>query len=338
MEGAQFTPVNSFNARAFVERQCALWDTARYNFEALSQVKEREFCIDGDWIRLQFNPARLTSSTARIDDISIHEKPCFLCESNRPPEQLAITLPEGYEILTNPYPILPYHLTIPSQFHQPQAIERRLGIMLQLARELDDFVIFYNGPRCGASIPGHCHFQAGSKQILPIEKEDFFLKEDARPSVVASYHSAALRLYPFYSRPFFEIRSSEEIPAVYLFSLVYDGLQEYQHAKKLPNNPTDSLPHMPETCEPKMNILLWFVAGEWVIYIFPRIRHRPLCYDAPGDQNILLSPGAVDMGGLFAIPQKRDFDKITPGDMEQMLSEVCFSAEQMNDILKLIKR
>lgn len=338
MGDVQFTPVNSNTIRAFVDRQCILWDTAHYNFEALAQVKERVLNVRGSRVKLQFNAARITSSSARIDTASLSERPCFLCAANRPSEQQAIPLPEGYEILTNPYPILPYHLTIPSLAHQPQAIGRRLGFMLQLARQLDEFVVFYNGPRCGASIPDHSHFQAGSKGVLPIEGETFFSEQDARPPVVAIYQSATLRAYPFYSRPFFEIRSSEEIATVYLFSLVYDALEAYaaRQAAKTPEG--ESLPAGGDDEEPMMNLLVWFVKGEWVVVIFPRARHRPLCYEAPGDQNILLSPGAVDMGGLFAVPQKRDFDKITQGDMEQILSEVCFSPEQMEAVVELIKR
>lgn len=338
MEGVQFTPVNSKAIRSFVDRQCALWDTARYNFEALAQVKERELKVGGSLAKLQFNPARITSSSARVDAVSLSERLCFLCAENRPSEQQTVPLSNGYEILTNPYPILPYHLTIPSLVHQPQAIARRLGIMLQLASQLDEFVIFYNGPRSGASIPGHTHFQAGSKEVLPIEKERFFWEKNARSPVVASYQSAVLRAYPFYSRPFFEIRSSEEIAAVYLFSLVYDALEEYA-AKGAAVLSADGRPLAKNSDEePMMNLLVWFVKGEWVVYLFPRARHRPYCYEATGDQNILLSPGAVDMGGLFAVPQKRDFDKITPGDMEQIMSEVCFSPEQIEQVLEIIKR
>ncbi len=328
MNTIQAHELNSKLIPRFVERQCALWDTARYNIEALAQVKERTLNVGESSVKLQFNPARITSSTARIDTYAIQERKCFLCAANRPPEQYSIAFPKGYEILVNPYPILPLHLTIVLEEHQPQAIARRLGVMLQLAHKLEDFVIFYNGPRCGASAPDHTHFQAGSKGILPIEFEEFFAKPKARGPEIAQYQSASLRIYPHYSRPFFEIHSTEEISATYLFSLVYDALAQYTSAKM----------GQPSEEEPMMNLLVWYTKGEWVIYLFPRARHRPLCYDAQGDQHILLSPGAVDMGGLFAVPQKRDFDKITPGDMEQILSEVCFSAAQIEEIVTLIRQ
>ena len=42
--------------------------------------------------------------------------------------------------------------------------------MLELSEVLEDFTVFANGPKCGASAPDHFHFQAGMKGFLPIEK------------------------------------------------------------------------------------------------------------------------------------------------------------------------
>ena len=43
--------------------------------------------------------------------------------------------------------------------------------MLRLAEALPEYVVFYNGPQCGASAPDHLHFQAGNRGFLPIESD-----------------------------------------------------------------------------------------------------------------------------------------------------------------------
>lgn len=317
--------INSEIARALVEQQCNTWDTAHTNFEAISQVKTREISLTNyieQPARLQFNPARILSSAAKIDTLSLAERPCFLCANNRPKAQLCVPFMNDYEILVNPYPIFPYHLTIPAIHHQPQRIERRLGIMLQLAQQLNEFVIFYNGPKCGASAPDHAHFQAGNQGILPIEQEPFFEKKGELPPIISEYQEATLRSFSQYSRPFFEIRATKETGIIYLFSILYNALEiETGKAEE----------------EPMMNLLVWHKKSEWIVLLFPRTKHRPNCYEAIGEDNISLSPGCVDMGGLFAISQKKDFDKITASDLESILGEICYSPEKMHAVTTHLK-
>jgi hypothetical protein len=147
------------------------WDLARSAYQALRQVKTRTLLVDGLPYQVQFNPARITSSAAKVDPQSIRQRPCFLCAAHRPPEQKGVLFDDRYTLLVNPYPIFPRHLTIPALEHTPQRIAGRFPDLLRLARELDDFVLFYNGPQCGASAPDHFHFQAGSKGFLPIQSE-----------------------------------------------------------------------------------------------------------------------------------------------------------------------
>ena len=152
------------------KEQLIEWDLAKNNYKALEQVKVKTLSVEGREYIVQFNPARITSSTAKVDAQSILERMCFLCTENRPPEQIGIPFNGHYTILINPYPIFPRHLTIPLIEHTPQLIASRFGDMLDLAQQLDDYVVFYNGPKCGASAPDHFHFQAGNKGFLPIEK------------------------------------------------------------------------------------------------------------------------------------------------------------------------
>lgn len=155
------------DAAAFITAQRAEWPLAARNFDALDGVEVRSIAMPGMDIKVQFNPARIVSSGAKVDARSLAERPCFLCGKNRPAEQRGIDW-RGYTVLVNPFPIFPRHLTIPAVGHTPQRIQGRVADMLALAAELPGYTVFYNGPRCGASAPDHMHFQAGNSDFLPI--------------------------------------------------------------------------------------------------------------------------------------------------------------------------
>ena len=153
------------------QEQLNAWELAKNNYKALEQARVKTLDVEGRRYIVQFNPARIVSSSANVDGQSISRRPCFLCSANRPVEQKGVIFNDSYTILVNPYPIFPRHFTIPSNEHTPQLIASRFGDMLDLAQQLDDEVVFYNGPKCGASAPDHFHFQAGSKGFLPIEND-----------------------------------------------------------------------------------------------------------------------------------------------------------------------
>ena len=148
----------------FYDEQLREWPLARNNHEALAQVWSRELTSDklSTPLRVQCNPARIVSTGASIDKASIAARPCFLCAANRPKEQRALPLNEDFEWLVNPYPILPHHYTIAAKRHRPQRILDAYDAMIQATLELpEEYVVFYNGPKCGASAPDHLHLQAG---------------------------------------------------------------------------------------------------------------------------------------------------------------------------------
>jgi hypothetical protein len=153
----------SQKVRELFEDQFRDWALARDNYHQLDEVRVRRVSFPGYNISVQFNPGRITSSAAKVDAKSIEARPCFLCEKNRPAEQQGIPIEDGYIILINPFPIFRRHLTIVSGSHTPQRIAGNFGTMLALARSLPEYVIFYNGPQCGASAPDHLHFQAGNR-------------------------------------------------------------------------------------------------------------------------------------------------------------------------------
>ena len=263
------------------DEQLSNWELARENYKSLGQVKVKTLiAADGQEYKVQFNPARIVSSAAKVDARSIRERKCFLCAENRPPEQKGISFNDRYTILVNPYPIFPRHLTIPAIEHTPQRIASRFGDMLDLARQLDDFTIFYNGPKCGASAPDHFHFQAGNKGFLPIEND-------------RNKHNAIC----------IESGNKEEI------------IERFQRIE-------DSLPLQAGDLEPMMNILVWYENARWMVCIFPRKKHRPACYNAEGEANLLISPASVDLGGVFITPLEKDFRKITANDIIRILDEI----------------
>ena len=161
----------------FFHNQLNQWQDVAKRFEELKGVQTREV---GSALA-QFNPARLVSTGAKIDKATLAKRPCFLCEKNRPVEQIVLPFGEGFDILVNPFPILPVHFTIPSRHHQLQAIAENYVQIHRLLRAYPQLMVFYNGPKCGASAPDHLHFQAGTSGILPLQRDWQRLYETSVP-------------------------------------------------------------------------------------------------------------------------------------------------------------
>lgn len=296
--------------------QLVSWETARNNYAALSGVQVKELNVNGILYKVQFNPARIVSSGAKVDAKSIKERKCFLCPANLPAEQKGIPFEGHYNILVNPFPIFPRHLTIPETAHVNQRISPRFGDMLDLAQQLTDYTIFYNGPKCGASAPDHAHFQAGNKGFMPIEQS----WRELVAGKVADYGQTTLWHLNDTPRTTLVIESADRKTAIKLFDIVYH-----------------SLDIQPGEDEPMMNVLGMYEAGKWIVFIFPRAKHRPACYTAEGDANLLSSPASVDLGGVFITPVEKDFIKITAEDIAQILGEVCLSPTDFQKVRQRIK-
>ncbi|MBK5196535.1 MAG: DUF4922 domain-containing protein [Proteiniphilum sp.] len=149
------------------------WEQLRDAVGQLDSIREKDLSWGERFtVRVQFNPARMASTAARIDKGAIEKRPCFLCEANRPLIQRGVPFLGKYIILCNPFPILRNHITIPIHSHVPQRIRNKTGDMLTLAEELPDYIVFYNGPKCGASAPDHFHLQAGLKTALLLQGDN----------------------------------------------------------------------------------------------------------------------------------------------------------------------
>jgi len=300
----------SHKVRELFNSQLTEWSQARDSYRQLDNVRVRELSFTGYTIAVQFNPGRITSSAAKVDARSIEARPCFLCENNRPPEQKGVPFSDDFIILINPFPIFRRHLTIVSGSHTPQRIAGSFGTMLSLARALPEYVIFYNGPQCGASAPDHLHFQAGNRGFLPVEK-DFGNPLLSTKALTA--RSTETWLWRGYGRGMVTLKGTDESEIAVLFDNFYEGF-----ARSQPDRP-----------EPMLNILAYHTGNEWIVHIMPRRVHRPACYFAEGDEKILLSPASVDLGGVFITPREEDFTKITDTDIADILTEVCLSEEEV---------
>ena len=293
------------DAAAFITAQRAEWPLAARNFEALEGVEVRSIAMPGMDIKVQFNPARIVSSGAKVDARSLAERPCFLCEKNRPAEQRGIEW-RGYTVLVNPFPIFPRHLTIPAVGHTPQRIQGRVADMLALAAELPGYTVFYNGPRCGASAPDHMHFQAGNSDFLPI-----WQALDAAPLRTVADDGAGTKLSVCTALPVnvFVVDAATPEAGERMFERLYRVLPEGEE-------------------EPMMNLL---AAGSRLVVV-PRKRHRPSFYGTEGEGCMLLSPASVDMGGAFITPRREDFDRLDAQLLTRVFDELCLDTEQIEEI------
>ena len=68
------------------------------------------------------------------------------------------------------------------------------------------------------------------------------------------------------------------------------------------------------------------------LVIFPRRKHRPACY-GEGEGRLLLSPGAVDMGGLWAVPERKDFDTLDAETIQALYDELCMTRQDLAPVI-----
>lgn len=307
----------STQAKQLIREQRVEWDLAGKNYEGLKKTKVKSFTFDNFSTDIQFNPERIISSSAKVDHQSIEKRPCFLCQKNLPPQQRGIGFDNEYNVLVNPFPIFPEHLTIPNFAHTNQRIIGNFGSMLDLTAGLNDFTLFYNGPKCGASAPDHLHFQAGIKGFLPIEKE---FKEGKCCQKIKQTGEVSISTWLDYLRGIITLQSKSKNSLVESFNRIYSKLEVMNVGEE----------------EPMLNILSTYENGEWIVHIFPRILHRPKQYFESGEKQILLSPASVDMGGVLIIPREEDFIKITKEDVSDIFRQVCMDSDIIMEIIEQI--
>ena len=300
----------------FFQSEKKNWPDAAARYEALNGVQTKvlaegqelsTFNFQLSTFTAQWNPARMISTGANISKQAIEKRPCFLCDSNRPAEQHALPVMQQYQLLVNPFPILPKHFTIPAREHTPQAIKGRFQDLFKIAKQMPDYMVFYNGPLCGASCPDHMHLQAGSRGIAPLERDwERIYEPKLKP------FAEGISLLTDYACPVLVIRTADVAEAQKSFERIYNTLPLHEGES-----------------EPRMNIVCWKQGEQVVTLVFPRAKHRPACYFAQGEEQLLVSPGALDMCGLLITPREEDFRKLTYEMAADILREVSLKVESL---------
>ena len=305
------------DVNAFFENQLQLWPDAANRYDALADVK---MCDLGNGLFLQYNPARAVSAAAKVDDASLAARPCFLCAANRPTEQVSKVLLGTLELLVNPYPILPFHFTLPTVSHTPQLLKPMYADMLHLAGSWPGSAVFYNGAKCGASAPDHAHLQAVRCADVPllgaVAGDVLALGEP-----LCAADGGCIYNVKGYAVPFFMIKAETVSRSVALFGQLLMAM-----------------PTVDGEAEPRMNVVGYYSPdGAFVSVVLPRASHRPECYFANDASHRLVSPGALDMAGLIVTPRSVDFESITADEAVALLQEVALSQSDVDAVVIKLK-
>ncbi|MCP4713656.1 MAG: DUF4922 domain-containing protein [Deltaproteobacteria bacterium] len=307
---------------ALIRQQCAGWPALQQARQGLEQRCLRTVRLADTDVVLQCNPQRAKSATAAVDKASIEKRPCFLCPDNLYPLQKALLYQGDWLILNNPFPIFYDHLVVSHADHLPQRIETALPAMFAFVRDLDyRYSVFYNGPACGASAPDHLHFQACPAGELPLMAQLMRFNDTDSAAMQVSGSDAHGRGHWFVCeldrRALFVCRSAEPL-------LLVEQVRQV-------------LSYLGQGCgsaqEPMVNVVIGGSPERMLAVVMPRKAHRPACYFAEGAGQLLVSPGAVDVGGLVILPRREDYESMTAEMVEQIFSEVCWGREVFSDFM-----
>jgi hypothetical protein len=280
------------------KRQVLAWPQLARGIEGLARAQTRTVRIAWFDILIRHIPHRVGSTTAPVDRDSVARRPCFLCAGNLPPEEEGVQFEADFTIYCNPFPIVDHHLTIAHKQHGLQRIANQFASMLNLAAALSGYFVIYNGPECGASAPDHMHFQAGSRELLPIEKDTAGLTGLTVPN---------------YGRNVFLFRGRERSALIDRMDRTIDLLAETTGKRT----------------EPLVNIAAFHERGEWVSYLFPRGKHRPQVFHTG---ELTVSPASIDLCGIFVVPLAHDFERITADAIAAIFREVTLPDDQFREV------
>ena len=298
------------------------WELMKKNYNTLKNIQTKSFWFDGFKLKVQFNPERIKSTSAEVDEKSVKSRECFLCIENLPEKQKGILIGNDFIILCNPYPIFPQHFTIAASDHKPQSISESFSEFLDIVRLLSPkYTLVYNGPACGASAPDHLHFQAGTKNFIPIEDDIQQLKNDFGKIVqedefiTTTFIDDGLRKLIF-------IESTEQKMIRKSFGKIFEKLKELSKIEP----------------EPMMNLLCNYDEEfGWSLIIFLRSKHRPECFYKNDPDRILISPAAIDLGGVVVTPREEDFIRTDKDFLQKIFSEVSLDNKTFSLLAKKVK-
>jgi ATP adenylyltransferase/5',5'''-P-1,P-4-tetraphosphate phosphorylase II len=309
-------------AKRLFELQSQDWPMLKTGFKSLEEVKSKTFQFDGFKIKAQFNSGRITSTSAKVDPKTIRERKCFLCKENLPEEQRGILHYDNYIILCNPFPIFPLHFTLTYKAHIPQRIIDTFSNMLNLSKDISKYYsVIYNGPGCGASAPDHLHFQAGNKYFMPIDDEFHQIKNEYGKEIFEDDNLSVFAIDDGL-RKFVSIESLNKQTIVNTFNIFYKAYSELMNEKQ----------------EPMINLVSYYEEEYgWRIIIFLRAKHRPAIFFAEDKEKMLVSPAAIDLGGICVFPREEDFDRITKEKIVDIFKEVFVDTVTLKKLSSAIK-
>lgn len=296
--------------------QCKSWKMLAEGVSALHEIQFKKLHSKFYETTLQFNPKRIVSTGAKVDAKSIAERKCFLCVHHLPAEQKGILVDKKFLVLCNPMPIFKHHFTLASIEHIPQSIEEHILPFLHFAKELSPkFSVFYNGPKCGASAPDHMHFQASPMGMIPIENE---LAKTERKILAKTFGNVVCYSLDKLDRSVIVLEGRNEQELELAFLSVSAIIRKTMQTND----------------EPLMNAICSFIDGTWKVIMILRSKHRPDVYFKEGDEKILISPAAVDIGGLVVTPMEKDFLRVDAPLIENIFKEVSLTQEHVESIFK----
>lgn len=290
---------------SFIDRETAEWPMAYNSFKSLQDVLVRDIIVNDCLVKIQHNPARAISSGAKTDAKSITVRPCFLCSHNRDAKQNALewksknNSSHRYDILVNPFPIFERHLTIVDTEHVEQSVSGRLTDLFELSLVLQDFTVFYNGPRCGASAPDHMHFQAAPSIRFPLWQwaEKKMVKMVKSDGGYVRYYNSPFRF------------------------IIVDAKDEATFNRLFARTVSMETGNDIDIEEPMMNILARSVTGGVEAALLFRKAHRPDFFSTTPGQGMMISPASVDLGGVFILPRREDYDNINRDIIEDIYKQ-----------------
>jgi len=306
---------------AFIHQQRCTWTELHDACENLKKSYIKEMHLSQLDVVLQHNPNRIKSSTSPVDKISIAQRPCFLCPGNLYPLQKGLLYQDAWFILNNPFPIFFDHLVVSRIRHTPQQIEAALPVMIRFVRDLGfTFCAFYNGPACGASAPDHLHFQACPEGTIPITQQIARLHQQKELGAVFDCIEKRKGVSSF---------AGTADNRTFFISVADDGEMLHMRLRRV----LEALKQrIPGDDEPMVNLIISGVDEQYVGIIIPRKAHRPSCYYSDGTDRMLVSPGAVDVGGLLIVPRRQDYTRLTAPRVLAIFSEVCHTKDVFDNI------
>jgi hypothetical protein len=215
-------------------------------------------------------------------------------------------------------PILSSHFTVSHLDHRFQAIDEHIGTFLELMLDLGSgWTVLYNGPKCGASAPDHLHFQAARSGQMPIDKE---IREGKRLTLVKEVDDVLLYRVNNLGREAILLEGSDPMTVEGAFTGFLNALKKV----------------LLITEEPMINIAGSYEGGHWRLLIFPRRKHRPDAFSREGDDRVVISPGAIDMGGLVITPVEKDFERLDVATVEGIYREVSLEGDIVEKAINAI--